>query len=326
MALKITCVSLMTQGVSRMIPTLNSDEVFKNLKSQRNPFWPSYYAFYSSWLGGITKDPALMLVAIDDHQVHRGDAVFEALKSVNGKIFLFEEHMARLGRSAQAISLPLFQNSIDKMKEIISETLKVSEKKDALIRVYLSRGPGGFTTNPYDSVGSQFYVAITESKPLPETKFLNGVTVGRSQIGVKEGIFSTVKSCNYLPNVLMKKESVDRKIDFTVSFDKDNCLAESSTENIAIVSKAGVLTRPRLNSILRGTTMMRCFELAKSLDIPTAEAQISEGDLRQALEVMMIGTTLDVLPVKQFEDQVFSMGPIAKKLLKALHSDMGLNT
>ena len=32
-------------------------------------------AFYSSILGGITIEPALMTVPIDDHMVHRGHAV-----------------------------------------------------------------------------------------------------------------------------------------------------------------------------------------------------------------------------------------------------------
>jgi branched-subunit amino acid aminotransferase/4-amino-4-deoxychorismate lyase len=310
-----------------MIPTLGTDEVIKNLKEKANPFWPGYFAFFSSWIGGITKDPALMVMPMDDHQVHRGDAVFEALKSKGGKIYLFQEHMDRLERSAKAISLPLYQSS-EKMKEIISETLRVSGQGNTLIRVFLSRGPGGFTTNPYDSLGSQFYVVITELKPLAPSKYSEGVRIGKSAVPVKEGIFATVKSCNYLPNVLMKKESVDRKLDFTVSFDREGFLAESSTENIAIVSRDGVLTRPPLSSILRGTTMMRCFELADSLGIPTAEARISEADLLSAREVFMIGTTLDVLPVCQYEQQRFSVGSagavgsLGATLLKALLEDM----
>ena len=37
----------------------------------------NYLAFYSSRLGGITLDPALMVVPMDDHLVHRGHAVFD---------------------------------------------------------------------------------------------------------------------------------------------------------------------------------------------------------------------------------------------------------
>ena len=34
----------------------------------------TYAAFYSSELGGIVTDPALMVVQLDDHMVHRGHA------------------------------------------------------------------------------------------------------------------------------------------------------------------------------------------------------------------------------------------------------------
>ena len=40
----------------------------------------NYFAMYSSVLDGIATDPALMLVPVDDHLVHRGDGIFEALK------------------------------------------------------------------------------------------------------------------------------------------------------------------------------------------------------------------------------------------------------
>ena len=36
-----------------------------------------FRAFFSSELGGIVIDPALMAVHLDDHMVHRGHSVFD---------------------------------------------------------------------------------------------------------------------------------------------------------------------------------------------------------------------------------------------------------
>lgn len=58
------------------------------------------------------------------------------------------------------------------------------------------------------------------------------------------------KTCNYLPNVMMKKEALDRKLDFTIGFDDSNNVAESSTENIIIVNSAGYLVKPKPEFIL----------------------------------------------------------------------------
>ena len=58
-----------------------------------------------------------------------------------------------------------------------------------------------------------------------------------SGIPVKIDYFATVKNCNYLPNVLMKKDAVERGVDFSVSLDENGFLAEGSTENVGIVTK-----------------------------------------------------------------------------------------
>ena len=64
------------------IPILDDNQLIKTVNVQKNPFFKEYYAFYSSWYGGITKNPHLMLLPSDDHMVHRGDGVFEGIKSV----------------------------------------------------------------------------------------------------------------------------------------------------------------------------------------------------------------------------------------------------
>lgn len=47
-----------------------------------------YLAMYSSVSGGITIDPAAMVIPMDDHMVHRGHGVFDTAAIVNGSVFL----------------------------------------------------------------------------------------------------------------------------------------------------------------------------------------------------------------------------------------------
>lgn len=315
------------------LEVISPSEVQSRLAKKEYPAQASYLAMYSSWWGGIITEPSAMVVPVDDHLVHRGDGVFEAIKVINGKIFLLNEHMARLQTSAEKIALAL-PYSLNEMIDIMKQTLAAAKTQNALLRLYISRGPGGFTTNPYECLGSQMYLVVTEFKPVAAEKYARGVHIGRSAIPVKESWLATTKTCNYLPNVMMKKESVDRKLDFTIGFDQQNFLTESSTENIVIVDKNGNLVRPFLRNILKGTTMVRAFELAKKLqeqglirDI--LEKDITEDDLIRASEVMMIGTTLDVLPVTRYEDKELGqgdyrgqVGPVAKALLALLRTDI----
>lgn len=299
----------------------------ERLRGRENPAREGYRAMYSTWWNGLVTDPALMVIPVDDHQVHRGDAVFEAIKAVNGRIWLAREHLDRMDRSGAAIGLanPL---SRAEMENVLIETMRASGLREAVLRLFLSRGPGQFSTNPYDSVGPQVHVIATVLKPWPAAKIEAGVSLGLSRVPVKEPWLARIKSCNYLANVLMKKEAVDRGLDFTVGVDGDGCLTEGSTENLMLVDANGWLVRPKPDGILAGTTMQRAFELAKTsaadLVKGFAEKNLSLEDLRAAREVMMVGTTLDVLAVSRFEADSLGggrCGPVAKKLRELLLQD-----
>jgi 4-amino-4-deoxychorismate lyase len=303
------------------IPILNSSEIIRNIHSKKNPFFPQYYAFYSSWYNGIITDPHMMLVPIDDHMVHRGDGVFEGVKAEYHAVYLLEEHLDRLFCSAEKISLkPMLTR--DEMKEIILATLRAANQPQAFIRIYLSRGPGSFSVNPYDSIGPQFYVVVTELKAPSMKQYNEGVTTGKSNIPCKDPWMAQIKSCNYLHNVLMKKEAVDRHLEYVITIDNDGYIAEGYTENIIIIDKSDYIVYPKLNNILKGTTMMRTCELAEEQGIKTIERSISLEELLSAKEVIMTGTSLDILPVSSFEKTSIPIGPIAKKLRELMRDDI----
>lgn len=301
---------------------LSAEQILERLKAQ--PPVASHKACYLSWFGGIVTDPRLMLIPLDDHMVHRGDGVFEAVKFKNKKPYLLGPHLKRLQDSARFISLEI-PGGIERVAQKVHDTVEVSGLENGLIRIFVSRGGGSFSTNPYDCAEPGLAVAVVELKSPAAEKYQKGVKIGRSEVAPKPDRWSQIKSCNYLPNVMMKKESVDRGLDFTVSFTEDGYLAESSTENIIIVDSHGNLCRPKLARILKGCTMTRVFELAQKHHVTqTFERDITEKDIETAREVMMVGTTLDVLPVTEYEKKKIGagvVGPIAHKLQDLLLKD-----
>lgn len=307
-----------------IIPIVTETNFIEKIKKQKNAYFEDYFAFYSSWLNGITVDPHLMLLPMDDHMVHRGDGIFEGIKAVNRSIYLLEEHLERLFDSAKKISLSLLFDR-DHVRKIIIKTLQVANQNDAMIRVFLSRGPGNFSVNPYDSMEVQLYVMVAAlTTPFPE-KYKNGVVIGKSAIPLKSSWMTQVKSCNYLPNVLMKKEAVDRHLDFVVGSDSDGLIAEGSTENVLIVDHNETIIHPPLDNILKGITMMRVCELARQNGFKTEIRAISFEDLKVAREVLITGTTLNVLPVVKFENNLIGNGRpgmIAKKLNEFMMEDI----
>ncbi len=286
-----------------MVPMkrLNDTLFLEALKSRVAGARLGYKAFYSSFLGGVTTEPHHMVVPIDDHMVHRGDAVFEAVKFQDGFVYALDRHLERLEVSAANICLLLPEDRIARVKMIL-ETIRVSGLGSGIVRLFLARGPGSFTTNPFESIGTQTYCAITVGSSPSAEVYARGVRVGLSKISVKEGFFARTKTCNYLPNVLMKKEALDRGLDYVISLDESGFLAEGSTENFALLDKNETLVLPKFDRILRGVTAVRAMELASSIGLKAENRSITTEDVRSAKAAMMMGTTIDILPIASFED------------------------
>ncbi len=312
-----------------MLRILSNDDFLAELENSRGSFHSNYYAMYSSVVGGIIKDPTCMMVPVDDHIVHRGDGIFEALNCFDGKIFNLERHLARLMNSGILLEYSMPFN-VEEMTDIIIATVFAGEKKDCTVRLYVSRGQGSFGVSPYDCVKSNFYVVVTDRKPWFMTRHPQGASVAISKFPPKKDIFAASKNCNYIVNVMMKKEAVDSGVDFVVSVSEDGFVAEGATENIGLITQDNRLLFPEMDGVLAGTTMLRVMELAKTMIndgelTKIAFAKLEPKDFEDAKEVMMVGTTLNVTSVYQFCGKAVNngqTGTLANKLNEMIIQDI----
>ncbi|NQT92752.1 MAG: aminotransferase class IV [Lentisphaerae bacterium] len=271
----------------------------------RRPFHEHYFAMYSSVYGGIVTDPVLMMVPVDDHVVHRGDGVFETLKCVEGGIYNLQAHLDRLRNSAAALGYPDTAVTED-IEELIAGTVVTGGRKNCSIRVLLSRGPGSLGVNPSDCPDSQLYIVASRLKASFMESHPEGATAISSSVLPKQAFLAGVKSCNYIHNVLMKKEAADRGVDFVLGFDEDGFLTESATENAGIVTRSGELVFPDGERLLKGTTMTRVSILAAEqaggdLLAGTTHGRIARDDIENAAEALIVGTTPDVTAMVELD-------------------------
>ncbi len=311
---------------------IDADNYASVLKTSRNPWHDKYYAFYSSILGGVTLDPVLMQVPIDDHLVHRGDGVFDTFKCVGRAAYNLDAHLHRLMRSAEAIGLD-WPEGLDDIRRLTLGTLANAGKDFCTGRVMVARGPGSFGVSPYESPRPALYIVVYAAKAPFMEAHPNGASVRRSRIPAKPARFATVKNCNYLPNVMMKRESVDWGVDFVVGFDENGLMTEGATENFGLVTSNRELLFPRMDTVLEGTTMMRVVHLARRLvesgDLAAIDFRdITENDVRAANEMLVVGTTINVASAFEFEGQPVGNGKpgkVGKTLDGLLKSDIVSN-
>ena len=299
-------------------------------RANRPAYHAGYYAMYSSWWDAITVDPNLMVVPVDDHMVHRGDGLFETFKCVDGAVYNLEAHLDRLEGGAKAIALDLPWSRAD-VRRLVGDVLRAGGRRDALVRIFASRGPGGHSANPYECPRPLLLVLAIRLPPAFMEAHPEGAKVGVSSVPNKDGFFARVKSVNYLPNVLMKKQAVDAGVDFMLGFDKNGHMTELPTENFGIVTADRVLRVPKPEHILLGTTMLRVLDLAREQLVPAGilarveEADVPRPELDHAAEMLVFGTSPHVTAVTEFAGRPVGdgkPGPVWRALSRAFEADM----
>ncbi len=313
----------------KKVTHLKNDEWLERLKEARSGLSGTLYAMYSSLTDGITVDPTLMCIPADDHLPQRGDGVFESLKCLNGQLYNTKAHLERLKFSCDGIGMKL-PCSQSELIEIICATIRAGGKRDSLIRILVSRGTENMGIDPLLCKGPVLYVVVYRYTARIENGRLKPARVALSTVPIKPPQFATIKTCNYLPNVLMKLEANQRGLDFVISVDQNGNLGEGATENIAILTPNNELLMPTPEYVLSGTTARRALDLAQVLvsdgTLKVAEYRnISPQQATQAKEIFILGTTTDVTPVIEWEGRPVgdgTSGPLAGKLLALLKNDM----
>ena len=310
-------------------PIFNGEQAITRLRETVHDKAANFYAMYSSILGGIVNDPALMVLPLDDHMVHRGHGVFDTATLTHGMLYQLDAHLDRLLRSAQGARIPLAV-AREELRRIILDTAAASRQRDGSIRYWLSAGPGGYGLGPAECVGSSFYVIVFRQEAYPESYYHNGIKIMTSEVPIKPPLFARIKSTNYLPNVFVLMEAKDHGADNGIFIDERGMVAESSNMNVAFVTDDGVLRHPPFEAILSGITIQRVLEFARLLveqdvlsAIDLAAIPVQEG--REAAEMMLIGSSIKVAPVVEWDGKKIGdgkPGPIAKKLLEMWNEDI----
>ena len=311
------------------IRMLSSEDVLEQLRSLRARQPVQYWAFYSTQLGGIVTDPALMVIPFDDHMVHRGHGIFDTAGIVNGKIYDLDAHLDRFMASAQRSKLKL-PGTRDFMRDIVIRTTAASKRRDGSIRYWLSSGPGSLELSPAAGSVPGFFVMVFAGLSYPERWRREGLRVMTTTYPIKPSLYAVTKSTNYLPNVLMQMEAKEAGLDNGVFVDANGNVGESSNMNVAFVTQDGVFRHPKFDHILSGCTSKRLLELAPALVERAVIAGVEVCDIpaesaRAAREMMLLGSSIKVASIVEWDKRPIgdgTPGPVAKALLGLLEQDM----
>lgn len=258
------------------------------------------------------------VVSVFDHGFLYGDGVFETLRASHGRVFQLAEHLARLERSAARLQLRL-PVGIERLADLLRESLARNHLHDAYLRITVSRGAGEIGLDPALCATPTLVIIAKPFQPSPESFYADGVSVMIAQTtrNLPDALPPQVKSLNFLNNILAKMEATAVGAHEALMLNHRGDLTEGTTSNVFLVQNGRVRTPSTDCGILEGLTRGLVLHVASEMGIPADETQLRVEDLLRAEECFLTNTTQEVLPVTQVDGHLIGdgrPGPITRRL------------
>jgi len=271
------------------------------------------------YFDGRYVDSSEAKVSVFDHGLLYGDGIFEGIRIYGGNVFRLDDHLERFELSARAIMLDLPLTRAQ-LADAVCETCRRNQLTDGYIRLVVTRGVGDLGLAPWSCSKPTTFVIASKISLYPQEYYENGlsiVTVPTRRIA-PDALPPTVKSLNYLNNILAKIEARQAGALEAIMLNAQGYVAECTADNIFVVQKGEIITPAASAGALKGITRATVFDIAGELGIPMREADLTRYDVWCADECFLTGTGAEVIPVVKLDGRVIGggkPGPITARVL-----------
>ncbi len=249
-----------------------------------------------------------------------GDSIYEVTDAQDSHPLFIEEHLDRLWQSAKKIDM-ILPYTREFIKDQLGKTLERLDVKRAYIRIIVTRGVGDISLSPQSSSTFSFVIITKELQPNPSWWYDKGVEViiAKTKRTAKDSIDPSIKSGNYLNNVMAHNEAVKRGVFDAIMLNHEGQITEGTTSNIWMVKDDQFITPPIKDGILEGITRKMLLKLLSKKKLKYSESTISESDILSADEVFLTSSTRRILPVVKINDTLIGgavPGPKTRQLIE----------
>ncbi len=261
------------------------------------------------YINGQFLDQADAKISVFDHGFLYGDGIFEGIRLYSGCIFRLEEHLERLEYSAKAILLDLPWTR-KQISDATGETGRVNGLKDGYIRLVVSRGVGSLGLSPKSCASPQLIIIADKIQLYPPEFYEQGlkiITVPTRRCN-PAALPPTIKSLNYLNNILAKIEAQNLGYHEAVMLNDQGYIAECTGDNLFLVHKGKLLTPPFSAGALSGITRGAVLDIAKQWKMPVEEKNLTRYDAWIADEIFITGTAAEVVAIIEMDGRVIGTG------------------
>jgi len=248
-----------------------------------------------------------------------GWGVFTTLRVVDGALFAWERHWARMLRDAQLLNVEMPRNSSDlrEVEQDLVRLVEVNEAPNCTMRLVVVRNGGGFWQGPAGGRASDTIALTADSK-----RWGDSVRLGiQPHARYAAGDFTRAKALSWAHNLRWAERAQEQGLDEVILLNEFGRVAECTSANVFAVFGQEVATPPVSEGCLPGITREVLLEVGAVPGLSMVERQLTVDELYQADEVFVTSTTRGLLRVTEIAGRALAgRGDVCAGLLRAFQS------
>src|SRR5690625_3589288 len=236
-----------------------------------------------------------------------GDALFETIRVIDGKIVFWEDHYFRLMASMRMMRMEIpMKFSPEHLEERILSLVEKNGllQNSARVNIHVHRQSGGFYKPETRKIGY-----IIKAAPLKEQFYT--IAEGDYPIElfkdhyVQSGILSTIKSNNRLVNVLGSIYAEENGYANCLLLNEKKSVVEALNGNLFLVKGKTLKTAALAEGCLNGIIRKKLIEIIRKTDYQIEETKISPFELQKSDELFITNVITGIRPITHYRKTKF---------------------
>jgi 4-amino-4-deoxychorismate lyase len=255
-----------------------------------------------------------------DRGLHYGDGLFETMAAVDGRIPLWERHLARLREGCRRLGIQV----------PCGETLQreagrlIPGQGRAVIKMIVTRGAGGRGYRPPSDTEATRILSRHPWPEFPVANFRQGITVRlcESRLGTNPSL-AGIKHLNRLEQILARSEWEDAAIAEGLMLDQQGHLVEGTMSNLFLVEEGRLVTPPVTHCGVSGIMRGLLLDLAGEAGIPLSVEEVGPPRLRAAGECFVCNSLIGIWPIRRLGEWQWPLGDTTLRMQERLSQELG---
>lgn len=241
------------------------------------------------------RDASAALLAPGQVGLLSGWGVFSTIRVVDGVLFAFERHWARIRKDAAALHVPLPPEPEHVRRQLLT-LIGANHAFNSTMRVVVVRNGGGMWEAPCGRASD--LIALTSATK----EWGNGVRLSYTPAArYAVGEFAGAKITSWAMNLTWLERAQAAGFDETILLNERGEVSECTSANIFAACGNQVWTPPLNSGCLPGVTRELLLHEIQVPGFTIQEKALTPADLESAGEVFITSTTRNLLPVFEIE-------------------------